>query len=575
MAALILPIGLLLASCGAKAGDGQALTLAPQRFEGAVTASGLVVPAVQSKLNFRVSGIFSGYNVKVGDHVEANQPLGTIEAPDLDLAVANAKYDVASANSAVKTAQAKLTAIQNGGRPGSVDQAAGNLAKAQAHLQAAVDGGRPEEVASKQAALDAAQAKLALMVKGPRPDAVAQAQAQLDSAKAKVQQLKDGPSTEQVAIWRSQIEQAKNSLLAAQLTRDATCGAGKGGTCDSANASVNSAQNGVDVANETLAMGVAPPRPAQLAQAQADVDAATHALALAKEPYTPEDVQQQRDAVAQAQQALALAKQPSDSHDVAGARGDVQAAQGALTQASTPYDATDTDQAQAAVDQAQAQLEAAQAKLSNAGLNASYRTLRAPYAGTVLEETAKPGEQVGPDGVSTTQVVTSRGDAVSVGGNAALVIASEEGLTVSADVDVNDIVHVSLGEPVQLTFDALPGVTYDGKVSFVPAQEQTVQNIQQYIVQVELTVPQGAPQPRPGMTANCTFKYTMDNVLTVPTTAIQNDNGRSVVLVRNGDGSTQSVPIQTGSSNSDQTEVVGGVHAGQQILVRTAPRPAK
>jgi HlyD family secretion protein len=574
-ASLVGPLLLVLASCGNKPSGAQTVTVGQQRFEGTVSASGLVTPAVQSKLNFRASGVFTAYKVKVGDHVDANQDLATIDAPDLDLAIANAKYDVANASSGLRTAQAKLTAIQNGAKQGSVQQATGNLAKAQAHLQATTDGGRAEDVATKAAALDAAQAKLDLMTRGPRPEAVAQAQAQLDSAKAKQQALKDGPPAEQVAIWRSQIEQAKNSLLAAQLSRDATCGFGKGGACDAGQAQVNSAQNGVDIANQQLALGIAPPRPAQLAQAQADVDAAQHGLELAQKPYMAEDIRQQQDLVTQAQQALALAKQPSDSHDVAQAQADVQAAQGALTLARSPYEGPDVDQAQAAVDQAQAQLDVAQARLSNATLNAGYRTLKAPYAGTILAETAKPGEQVGSDGVSTTQVVTSRGDAVAVGGNAAVVIGSDEGLTVNADVDVNDIVHVSVGEPVSLTFDGLPGVSYKGTVAMIPPQEQSVQNIQQYIVQVALDIPAGAPQPRAGMTANCTFTYSKDNVLVVPTSAIQNENGRSVATVQNGDGSTQTVPVQTGATNSDQTEIVGGLKAGQQLLLRSVPPPAK
>jgi HlyD family secretion protein len=566
---------LLLSSCGASNTPIPAVTLAPQRFEGAISATGLVVPAVQSKLNFRVPGVFVGYSAAVGEHVEANQELGAIEAPDLELTIANARYDLASANANLKTAQAKLNAIQSGAKQGSIDQASGNLAKAQARLQATLDGGRPEDVAAKEAALDAAQAKLDLMLKGPRPESVGQPQAQLDSARAKLQALKDGPAPEQVAIWRSQIEQSKNSLLAAQLNRDATCGFGKGGACDAGNAQVNSAQNAVDVANQQLALGVAPPRPAPLAQAQADVNAAQQALELARRPFTPEDIRQQKDAIVQAQQALLLARRPSDVHDVAQARADVQAAQGALDLARLPYTGTDSDQAQAAVDQAQAQLDVAQVKLANANLNAGYRKLRAPYSGTVLAETAKPGEQVGPEGVSTTQIITSRGDAVSVGGNAAVVIAADQGLTVNADVDVNDILHITLGEPVQLTFDALPGVTYNGRVSFVPSQEQTVQNIQQYIVQVALDLPPGAPQPRPGMTANCTFKYAKENVLAIPSSAIGNDNGRSVVTLRNADGTTESIPVETGSTNADQTEIVGGLKSGQQVLVRAVPRPAK
>src|SRR5581483_9335007 len=115
-------------------------------------------------------------------------------------------------------------------------------------LAALQAGGRPEDVASKQAALDAQQAKLKAMQAGARAEDVAQAQANLDQAQAKLQALKAGPRAEQVSIYKTQVEQAKNALLAAQLTRDATCGLGKGGACDAATAQVNAAQNGVDLA---------------------------------------------------------------------------------------------------------------------------------------------------------------------------------------------------------------------------------------------------------------------------------------------------------------------------------------
>src|SRR5438128_2554457 len=116
----------LLAGCGS---IGASTTTAPrtatvgrsqQHVE--VTLTGLVVPAVQSKLNFRVPGVFVGYKVAIGEHVTACQELATIDAPDLDMAVASVKYDVANAQALLDSAQARLDAVQSG-RAASVAQA--------------------------------------------------------------------------------------------------------------------------------------------------------------------------------------------------------------------------------------------------------------------------------------------------------------------------------------------------------------------------------------------------------------------------------------------------------------------
>jgi len=570
---------LLLAGCGTTE-TGQALPVKRENIRADLVATGIVAPAVQSKLNFRVSGIFRGYKVAAGDHVDANQPLAVLDAPDQDLALAKAEYDLATAKSALATAISKLQATQNGPRPGSVEQANGNLAAAQAKLAHTAGAGRATDVAAKQAALDAEKAKLQLMLEGGRPEAIARGQATLDQAKAKLQALQNGPRPEQIAVWRGQLEQAKDSLLAAQISRDAACGS-SGAACDAANAQVLAAQSGVDVSARQLAVNTAPPVATDLAQAQAAATAAQQDLELAKRPYSELEVQQQRDAVAVAEQALRNAQQPFTSDEIAQAQAGVQSARGALTEAQQPYTDQDLSQAQAAVDQAQAQVTYAQAGLDNARLNRDNTTLTAPYSGTVLEENAKPGEGVGPVGVSTTSVQTTGGEAVSTAGNAAILLASDEGLAVNLSIGESDIARVQLGEEVTLGFDAYPGRQYHGKVTFVPHLGDTVQNVQQYIAKVAINADPSLPPPKPGMTASCVLPFQKSGVVAVPNGAVFRDpSGQPIVVIKDG-ASGHSVHVQTGIADSQNTEIVSGLKEGEQVLVGStaakmaaAPSPA-
>jgi len=400
-------------------------------------------------------------------------------------------------------------------------------------------------------------------------------------------------------VWKDQVEQGKDALLAAQISRDAAC-ASKGPQCDAANAQVNAAQSALDATNQQLTASVAPPTATDLAQAQAGVNAAQQDVQIAKRPYTDQDIaqqqanvtaaqqdlklaqqpnsdqeiQQQRDQLAAAQAALQSAQQPYSAQEVAGAQAAVDAAQGALTQAQQPYTDQDAAQAQAAVEQAQAQLNYSQAALNNANLNQSYTTLTAPYAGTVLEENAQPGEAVGPNGATTTTVQTTGGDATSVAGNAAMLLSSDDGLAVNVSIAESDISRIQLGQDVAISFDAYPGKHYQGKVTFVPHQGNSVQNVQEYIVKVAISPDASLPPPKPGMTANCVLTFHKDNVLTVPNAAVFHDaNGQPVVVIKDGSAS-RNVHVQTGVSDASNTEVVTGLKEGDQVLMGPAAAQA-
>jgi hypothetical protein len=68
-------------------------------------------------------------------------------------------------------------------------------------------------------------------------------------------------------------------------------------------------------------------------------------------------------------------------------------------------------------------------------------------------------------------------------------------------------------------------------------------------------------------------------VLVVPSAAVQNVDGRSMVLLKGSDGGTHERPVQTGLSNPSTTEVVSGLQPGDTVVlgrvISSGPGPAK
>lgn len=261
--------------------------------------SGNIQPSSQISIIPKVSGRITTLPVKVGDAVKSGDVIATIDASMLDA-------QVAQAQAAVDSAQARYDQMKA--------------------------GPRDEQVAQARANVSAAQAKLAGLKDGPRAEQVAQVKANLDAAEAKLAQVQAGPTAEQVKSAELAIDQAKNALYAAQVNKDGACNPHNPDyLCKSATASANAAETAVQQAQQQLAILTAPPSEETIAQVQAAVDAAREQYALAQKPITQHDLDQAQAAVTAATEQLKLAQ--------------------------TPYTEADLKVAQAAVDQARAALE--------------------------------------------------------------------------------------------------------------------------------------------------------------------------------------------------------------------------
>ncbi len=210
----------------------------------------------------------------------------------------------------------------------------------------------------------------------------------------------------------------------------------------------------------------------------------------------------------------------------------------ALTGAAVPADATGTallqfEQARLAVKTAQANLDAAR--------------LTAPFDGTITEVSGMVGDQVSP-------------------GTPAFRIDDLSQKKVDVQVSEVDINNVQVGQPVTLTFDAIAGKAYNGKVVEVAQVGDVVQGAVNFTVTVVLTDQDNSVKP--GMTAAVTISIKqVNNALLVPNRAVRLVNNQRVVYVlRNGQA--VEVNVTLGASSDTMSEVaLGDLKVGDVVIL--------
>ena len=189
---------------------------------------------------------------------------------------------------------------------------------------------------------------------------------------------------------------------------------------------------------------------------------------------------------------------------------------------------------------AQARVDAAQATLNLA-------RVISPFAGTVTESYSLPGDQT------------------SAGADA-FRIDDLTSLLVDVDVSEVDINSVEIGQPVTLSFDAVLGKEYHGKVVKVAQTGTSTQGVVNFKVTVEMI--DADEDVKPGMTAAVTITIMeLQDVLLVPNRATRFvDGSRVVYLLVNGQ------PVQTevslgASSDTMSVLVDGDVNEGDIMIL--------
>jgi len=137
-------------------------------------------------------------------------------------------------------------------------------------------------------------------------------------------------------------------------------------------------------------------------------------------------------------------------------------------------------------------------------------------------------------------------------------------------IDEMDVADIALGQDVIITLDALPGVEVEGVVKFISDAALIQAGVVLYPTTVSLKAPDSRVKDGMSATADIIVEK-RPNVLVLPTTAVFNDAGVSIVYLVGSDGKPVRHEIATGLRSGRLIEVVSGLQEGDVVALQ-APK---
>jgi RND family efflux transporter MFP subunit len=230
----------------------------------------------------------------------------------------------------------------------------------------------------------------------------------------------------------------------------------------------------------------------------------------------------------------------------------------------------------------QANLAAAQANIGIAQNNVVVAQNKVDDFQRTLTQNKNSAQEISApfDGLITI-VNVSKGDIVQR--SAALVeIADPSRFEARIMVTERDVNSLNIGKDANVTFNALPGLTFTAKVTQIAPLATIQQGVVNYQVTVELT--SNEPVKDTKTTANnspVTLKQGFavvvtipilqkDNILTLPNRALTHQGQNYVVQVKNG-ATTETRIVKIGITDYLNTEIVEGLNQGDQVVISAIP----
>jgi cobalt-zinc-cadmium efflux system membrane fusion protein len=178
------------------------------------------------------------------------------------------------------------------------------------------------------------------------------------------------------------------------------------------------------------------------------------------------------------------------------------------------------------------------------GPSHSRSALVAPFPGVVDSVSVAPGEIVDP----STQMFN---------------VADLSTVWAQADVAESDLAAVQVGDAVEVQVGAYPGRVFAGRVSYISDQIDPMTGGAK--VRCAIPNPDGALRVNMFATTSILSPQNRDAIM-VPTTALQEVDGQSVVFIPTGSGQFAWRAVGTGLSGDGYTQITAGLEAGTPVV---------
>jgi Cu(I)/Ag(I) efflux system membrane fusion protein/cobalt-zinc-cadmium efflux system membrane fusion protein len=183
------------------------------------------------------------------------------------------------------------------------------------------------------------------------------------------------------------------------------------------------------------------------------------------------------------------------------------------------------------------------ADLQHSGKVQRTLAIDAPVSGYITERNALPNAYVQPE----TKLYT---------------IADLSTVWIYANVFQNDVGRLTPGDSAQVTVDAYPERTFNGRIDQILPQVDLVTRT----VRVRLVLRNPGVVLKPGMYVNVAIAVPLGRQLVIPTSAVLQTGTRALVFIDHGSGSLEPRVVETGPQLDDSTVVLKGLKAGEKVV---------
>jgi HlyD family secretion protein len=477
-----------------------------------ITASGTgsLVAGAQTNLGFPQAGVLTNLYVAPGDQVKAGDRLARLQ---VNKTTAQLAADVAAAQLAVITTQQKLDGLYADAQVQTA-QAQVALEQAQNNLED-LTGSNLAQAQAQQALAQAkqvvqqAEMQLYILNSKPSEQAIQVAQASLLFKQKDLQATQD-----QIANLEFQIKKAPDKTVRDRLK------------------------------TQLLNLKVT------LTQQQDDYDKRLYRFEHMSDAPDPLDVAAAQASLQAAQAKQDAAQRALDALQGGATEGAVAVAQAQLKTAQDQWERVKDGPDSQELELAQAQLREAQAQLAVSQQEQQFLDLVAPRDGRVVAVDAVTGNRV-----SSGPILT---------------LVDDSQLLVQANMDETDLPNLKAGQAATVTFDALPGQSFNGQVESIDPSLANLRGASAAVIHVQFD--QSALQDlknRPvGMSATVDVVVgQVTNAVIVPLEALhqQADGSDAVTVIRNGQPQLQ--PVTVGLSDYTSAAITSGLNAGETVVL--------
>ncbi|MBP9850363.1 MAG: efflux RND transporter periplasmic adaptor subunit [Candidatus Peribacteraceae bacterium] len=524
----------------------------------AVEAVGTVVSEKDLQLQFSSIDVVTQVLVKEGDTVKAGQRLAALRSGTLSAGIA-------SASASVQSAQAALTALEQGSRPEDIAIAEAGVNNKRASLQVA-----EQTVTSAEANLKIADSQLQTLKNEVDINLAGQVSAvgstisqQLATSKTVVLAIRGVYSANDVsdAVTKSQNTSYETLVLNMRtLEADITTAQNVGAVQNYQDALLKLTRartlvsQTTDVANRAYDIMASLPLTEYFTNTSRETNKSTIATqkSLAQTAFTTIDTAIKSLQDASAGYDSKIAAQQAQIVSLTGtrdrAKADIVTYQTLLAIEEAQLALKKAPARQTDIDAARARVRQAQADLARAGAQFRDTVLTSPVDGIITQVNVKVGE-------------------IRPSAEPSITMLGSSPYRVEMFVSEIDIPKVLLTQTGSIELDAFPGVEYDLRVGEIDPASTAVDGVTKYRVKLDFVYLHD--NLKIGMTGDAEILTGIrHDVVSVQQRAIlERDDGTQYVRIQNSDGTTEERTVTTGMEGSAGDIEVTGVEEGETVIV--------